>query len=345
MPGWGKRSTDVAERAVKSYRAPAPAAADRIVWPAAFGTRFMVHVDVEEEFDWSRPLDPANRATTAMRAYPDAHRRFADRGVPLTSFVDYPIVRDPAAVDILAATLGDGRSAIGAQLHSWVTPPLVPRTPGDSYAGNVPPALEAAKIGQLTDALTTAFGSAPLIFRSGRYGIGPATMSTLAAAGYRIDSSVRARYDYRADGGPDFRAVGNHAYRTGGLVELPFTTVFAGALRRWGATRLYDAASHIPHGPGLLARTGLLQRVSLTPEAMPAADALQAVDAALADGLRLLILSFHSPSLVPGHTPFVRDAADLARFWHWWDVVLDRLAAHGVMPADLADVLGASAAS
>ena len=325
------------------FRVPPPQPDARIVWPDDFGTRFMVHVDVEEEFDWSRPLDPANRATAAMVAFPAAHRRFADRGVPLTSFVDHPVVGDPAAVDILAATLVDGRSAIGAQLHGWVTPPLAPLGAGDSYAGNLPRAVEAAKIDTLTDALTAAFGTPPVIFRSGRYGVGPETIALLAARGYRIDSSVRAHYDYRADGGPDFRAIGSDAYRWGPLVELPFTTVFAGALRH-RAPGLYDRLSAIPKARGVFARTGLLQRVSLTPEDMPIRDALQAVDVAIESGLRLLVFSFHSPSLVPGNTPYVRNADDLARFWRWWEVMLDRLAVLGIRPAGLAEVLAASGA-
>ena len=342
MTGWGKRSTEVTDRTATPYRVPSPAADDLVAWPDAFGTRFMVHVDVEEEFDWTGPRDAANRATTAMVAFPAAHRRFADHGIALTSFVDHPVVSDPAAVEMLARTLEDGCSAIGAQLHSWVTPPIAAPRPGDSYAGNLPRALEAAKIDTLTDALTTAFG-APLIFRSGRYGIGPETIGLLAERGYRADSSVRAHYDYRADGGPDFRGVGSGAYRVGGLIELPVTTVFEGALWRHGPG-LYPVLAPIPKARGLFARAGLLQRVALTPEGMPIADALAAVIAAVAAGQRLLDFSFHSPSLVPGHTPFVRSADELDRFWRWWERMVVHLATLGVRPASLAEVLSASGA-
>jgi hypothetical protein len=331
------------QKRVTPYRAPMPAARDLIRWPDTFGTRFMVQVDVEEEFDWSRPLDPANRSTEAIRALPGAHRRFAERGVPLTLFVDHPVATDPRAVDLIGTAVAGTPSAIGAQLHAWVTPPLRPLGFGDSYAGNLPPGEEAAKIDTLTEAITRGFGTAPLIFRSGRYGIGPATIALLAQRGYRIDSSVRAHYDYRDDGGPDFRDVGSAAYRVGGLVELPFTTVFDGRLRRRGAA-LYDTIGKVPHARGVFARAGLLQRVSLTPEDMPIADALRAVDGALADGLRLLVFSFHSPSLEPGHTPYVRNADDLARFWDWWAAMLDRLAALGVTPVGLAEVIAASGA-
>ncbi len=321
----------------------APDPASLVAWPDDFGTRFTVFVDVEEEFDWSAPLDRASRSTTAMAALPDAHRRFADRGVGLTCLIDHPIAVDPAAVAILARVVEDGRSEIGSQLHAWVNPPFAETlSPAASYAGNLPRVLEAAKLDVLTDAIVAAFGRHPRVYRAGRYGIGPDSHALLAARGYRVDSSVRARYDYSGDGGPDFRAVGNAAYRLeAGLIELPLTTVFTGRLRR-GGQPLHRALGRLPKGRGAAARTGLLSRIALTPEDMPIAAALTAVDVAIADGERLLTFSFHSPSLAPGHTPYVRDRADLARFYDWWDVMLDHLDRRGVRSATMADILDAS---
>ena len=324
------------------YTVPPPSVADRVVWPTTFGTRFTILCDVEEEFGWAGPFRRDGWSTRAIAALPDAHRCFAEAGCGLTCMVDHPIATDPAAVDALACVAADSRSAIGAQLHPWVTPPFEEALgPANSYAGNLPDALQAAKIDTLTDAIAAAFGTRPVAFRAGRYGIGPATLRLLAARGYRLDASVRARYDYRGDGGPDFRQVGNAAFRRDGLVELPFTTVHTGIARRWGAP-LYRAAARVPRGPGLLARSGLLSRVSLTPEDMPLADALAAIEVAVGEGERLLAFSFHSPSLQAGHTPYVRDAADLARFWRWWDAVLARLARLGVGHASLDQILAAA---
>lgn len=278
-----------------------------------------------------------------MAAFPDAHRRFADRGVGLTCLIDHPIATDPAAVAILSRVIEDGRSTIGAQLHPWVNPPFADRpSTGDSYAGNLPRQLQAAKLDALGDAIATAFGAHPVVYRAGRYGLGPDTRALLAERGYRIDSSVRARYDYARDGGPDFTAVGPDAYERQGLLELPLTTVFTGHLRRVGAP-FHAALGRIPHGRGAFARAGMLSRVALTPEDMPIAAALEAVSIAIGEGTRLLTLSFHSPSLVPGHTPYVRDATDLAAFHAWWDAMLGRLDRLGVRAASIAEILDASA--
>ncbi len=277
-----------------------------------------------------------------MEAFSGAHRRFAQAGAPLLCLVDHPIACDPWSVDILREVVADGRSEVGTQLHAWVNPPYgEPTDRHDSFPGNLPPALEAAKLDRLTDAIAAAFGRAPRAYRAGRYGLGPNTIGLLSEQGYRIDSSVRSRYDYRRAGGPDFRAVGPEPYRAGGLIELPLTTIFTGVVRA-GGHRLYGALGAVPAALSATSRLGLLSRVALTPEDMPVADALRAVDAAVADGLRLLVFSFHSPSLAPGHTPYVRDTEGLRRFWDWWSVMFTRLDRLGVAAASLEDVIVAA---
>jgi hypothetical protein len=322
------------------YRPPAPATLVR--WLEGFGTRFTIFVDTEEEFDWRAPLAREARGTGHIAAMPAAHARFAENGVPLTWLVDHPIASCPRAVEILGGLIEDGRSAIGTQLHPWVNPPFQEEVNGfNSFAGNLPPTLEEAKLAALTDLIAAAFGSRPLAYRAGRYGLGPNTLAILARLGYRVDSSMRSGYDYSHEGGPDFSAIPNHAFRTGAIVELPLTTVFTGALRRGGAG-LHRRLARLPRGRGAAARLGLLSRVALTPEDMPLAEALEAVRVAAGEGVRLLNFSFHSPSIEPGHTPYVRDAADLAAFWRWWDAVFALLARLSVAPASLAEILDAA---
>lgn len=321
-----------------------PDSAALIAWPDTFGQRFTIMVDTEEEFDWSRPFTRDGYATDAAVALPDAHRRFADWGAPLTFMVDYPIASDPRAVAVLAPLVADGRSAIGTQLHPWVSPPFDEEVNAiNSFAGNLPPELEAAKIVALTRLIAAQFGRTPLSYRSGRYGIGPSTFATLAALGYRIDSSMRARYNYAASGGPDFSRIGNAAFwggPGGAVAELPLTTVFIGAMRGWGG-RLAPVLRNRQGARALLARTGMLQSIALTPEDMPLSLALEAVRRAVGDGERLLNFSFHSPSLVPGKTCYVRDAADLKRFYAWWEGVFALLARLGVRAAGEGDLIAA----
>jgi hypothetical protein len=322
-----------------------PADGRPVVWRDGFGTRFTVFVDTEEEFDWRAPFRHDGWGVDAIAALPAAHARMAAMGVESCYLVDYPVATDPAAIDALRHVAAHGHATIGAQLHPWVNPPFDETlSPHSSFAGNLPPALEAAKLDRLTTALTAITGAAPTVYRAGRYGLGPNTLRLLTERGYALDSSMRARYDYGAQGGPDYRGIGNDAFHTGPdgtILELPLTTVFTGRLRRAGQP-LYRTAGRVPRGRGLLARLGLLHRVALTPEDMPLPDVLEAVRVAVGEGVRVLNFAYHSPSLVPGHTPYVRDAADLADFWRWWDAVLGLLDRLGVRPASSDDILAAA---
>jgi hypothetical protein len=324
------------------YRVPPPAPEALVAWPESFGTRFLVFVDTEEEFDWRAPFSRDNRSVTHIAALPRMHRRFADAGVGLTYMVDHPVASARQAAEVIRGLLEDGRSTVGTQLHPWVNPPFDEEVNGpNSFAGNLPVELEAAKLTALTEAIETGFGFRPIAYRAGRYGIGPATFDLLARLGYRIDTSMRSAYDYSSEQGPDFNAIPNAAFRVGPILEIPFTTVFTGKRRRHGVG-LYKALGRLPKGRGVAARLNLLSRVALTPEDMPLKDAIQAVKVAAGEGLPLLNFSFHSPSVEPGHAPYVRTAEDLAAFHRWWDVILDLLLRLGYHPATLAEVLAAA---
>jgi hypothetical protein len=99
----------------------------------------------------------------------------------------------------------------------------------------------------------------------------------------------------------------------------------------------------VPRLPGVFARTRLLERIPLTPEGTTPGEAIRAIDAALADGLPLLVFLFHSPSLAPGHTPYVRTTRDLDAFYDWWRQVFAHLAECGVAPTSASE-LGATLA-
>ena len=132
-------------------------------------------------------------------------------------------------------------------------------------------------------------------------------------------------------------------YRAGpgrGLIELPLSTAFTGLLRGAGRS-LYNLARKADPAAGALARSGLLRRVPLTPEGIEPQEAVRVIDQLLDLGLRVLNLSFHSPSLEPGHTPYVRDAEDLWRFYRWWDMVLGHMARRGITCASQDELLAA----
>lgn len=318
-------SSITAEPAQARLDLPPPLAA-RIVLPRDFGPRFAIFADAEEEFDWHGPFRREATSTATMAALPQANARFVDAGCVPTHLVDWPVVDNAGSAEIVRALVEAGDCEVGTQLHPWVNPPFDEEVcPRNSYLGNLPRSLQRAKLHALTEKIETVIGVRPVIYRAGRYGIGEHTAALLDEAGYRLDVSVRSTFDYREQTGPDFTAHPLWPWRvTPQLAELPLTTVFTGPLRHWpflhGNSRWNS----------LLSRGRMLDRVPMTPEGVPLAAAIAAIDQALDDGHQIFSLSFHTPTLVPGHTPYVRDAADLRIFWAWWDGVFAHFARKGV---------------
>jgi hypothetical protein len=212
-----------------------------------------------------------------------------------------------------------GKAEIGAHLHPWVTPPHAePVTTRNSYHCNLPPELERAKIAALTDAIEKSFGARPTAFKAGRYGYGPNTGKVLADLGYRVDCSFVPHTDLSGDGGPDFRGVPDMPHWLGnGLLEVPLTVGFLGTMPGLGekAGWLFDSpGAERLHIPGVLARTGLVARSRLSPEGTPAAEQCRLIQSMARRGHRIFSLTYHSPSLEPGHTPYVCDEDGLAQF-------------------------------
>lgn len=300
----------------------------RIELPDDFGKRFVLFGDAEEEFDWSGPFSREATDTATVDALPAANARFQAAGLEPCWLADWPVVDNADSGAILRDLVADGLCTVGTQLHPWVNPPYDEDvTRHNSYTCNLPRDLQRAKLHRLTGRITEVVGVRPRIYRAGRYGIGRETAALLAEANYALDVSVRSHFDYRDQGGPDFSHFPLWPWTINpGLHELPLTTAHTGPLGRW--PRLHSIAAL----RGTLARARLLARIPLTPEGVPLADALNAIDVLLDDGHRIFSLSFHTPSLVPGHTPYVRDVRDLETFWRWWDGVFDRFAKRGVTP-------------
>lgn len=321
-----------------------PAPGDFIALPEEFGARFLLVVDTEEEFDWNAPFDRTSRAVTICDAMEQGQAYFREAGVRPLYVTDYPVIDDARAGELLARWSAGGEADIGAHCHPWVNPPHVEDVSiFNSFAGNLPEEWERSKLTALRDRLVEVIGRAPTAFRAGRYGVGPNTGAILRDLGFRVDTSVRSRFDYSAQHGPNFSGLPVRPYRAGpggSLIELPLSTAWVGGLSSRG-DRLTAVVERGGPAAGLLARSGLLQRIPLTPEGVSAAEAIRAIDRLLADGLRLLLFSFHSPTLAPGHTPYVRNARDLSAFYRWWDEVLSHLARRGVAAAGLEDIVQA----
>jgi len=319
-----------------------PKPEDIVRFAPDFGRRFIVCVDTEEEFDWGKPKRRDATSVQAIRALPVAQERMRAAGVKPAYLMDYPVANSPESVGIIGRFFADGQCTIGAQLHPWVNPPFEEALAvRNSFPGNLPRALERAKLLNLTEKLAEGFGYRPIVYRAGRYGVGPNSPALLDELGYRVDCSVRPLFDYHREDGPSFWHAPARPYWTSPerrLLEIPLTSVFVGGLKAIGKP-LFRMSEVLPPFRSALARSRLLNRVALTPEGMPLSETIEGLKGLLDEGNQLFSIAFHSPSVEPGHTPFVRDAADLALMYAWFDGVFDFFTRHGVIATTPEDVL------
>lgn len=320
----------------------APARVDKAVFRSGFGQRFILTVDTEEEFDWSKPIRREGHGLDHLPRLAKFQRFCENEGVRPIYLVDYPVATSALAADILREPVAKGLAEVGIQLHPWVNPPFDEEvSEKNSFAGNLPPELERAKFTRLRQMIERNFETVPQIYRAGRYGVGTNTAAMLRDGGIAMDSSVRTKFDYSAEGGSNYRYHPLMPYwldAERSVLELPLTTVFWGLLRRQGDL-IYPLMWRMPSLRGAFSRLGLLERIPLTPEGISAGEAIRGIDIALDDGLPLLVFSFHSPSLRPGHTPYVRDEADLDGLYDWWRAVFAYLRERRVAPASVSEIM------
>ena len=319
--------------------------------PAGLPPQLTVLVDAEEDFDWSKPFSHGEASVASMRHQHRAQAIFRKYGVVPTYVVDYPVASQPDGYEPLREFLAGGECEVGAQLHPWVNPPLGEAVNVfNSFPGNLPRPLEAAKLAALTAMIEANFGMRPIVYKAGRYGVGPNTSAIIEEAGYLVDTSVVANRSFAADKGADFTGIGPQPYwfgSRGDLLELPLTCDFTGPLRGVGRRlypRLNSSSGRALHLPGVLARLRLLDRIPLTPEGVTLTEAKRLTTTLLASGVRVFVLAYHSPSLEPGNTPYVRDQAELRRFLEWiegyCDFFFGRIGGKPTTPRALLDVLG-----
>ena len=297
--------------------------------PDARETIVVVSIDTEED-NWNR-----SRSGVAVENILELRRMgsfLGSMGVRPTYFTTYQVAIAPRAADTLREVCADGAGEIAAHLHPWNTPPLTEAfVPRNSMTKNLPAALQLAKIERLTAGLEETFGAAPRAFRAGRYGLGRDTVGALLRCGYEVDSSVNPFINLEGtDDGPNFVGAPLDVYRlaaggdvrqhdpNGELIEIPLSYGFSrGPFAFWDPTRriLERKPFRWLRLAGLADRVGVVRRLVLCPELASVADMLTLSRRLLEHGVRHLHVSWHSPTLKPGLSPFAATAADVARLY------------------------------
>lgn len=314
-------------------------------------TKVMVTIDTEED-DWGR-YDAAGQSVGNIAELPRLQRLFDQYGVRPTYFVNRPPLLDSRSVEVLKEIAADPSCEIGTHCHPWNTPPLSPsKPPGSTMMCSFSREANRAKIGEVSHLISERLKVSPTSFRAGRWGFGPTVASVLPELDYEVDSSVSPFLDWSRLGGPDYSAAPMTPYRfnpreplrpapEGCLVEVP-TTVAAlwGHPVRQARTRALLEKTFVARLGliGLTDRLGLFARRWLSPETSSAEELVRLAKRVDGHGYGVMGLTFHSCTLLPGATPFVRDIADRAAFLGRIEAFLEYVRSRGWSFATVADV-------
>ncbi len=317
--------------------------------PEDLPAQLLVVIDTEEEFNWAAEPDSNANAVTAMEHIDRVQDIFNEYGITPCYVIDYPIASKPGGYQKLRQYAEQGQCEIGAHLHPWVNPPISePLNSANTYPGNLSADLEREKLALLRDTIVENLGVTPVAYKAGRYGFGPNTGRTLEELGFNIDLSVCPPLDSRADGGPDYRRFDAWPFcfgsRSNALLEIPCTGAFTG----WAgaaALPLYETALALKkfRAPGILSRLGAVDRLMLSPEGFTSAEHIRLTQALYDQGLRTFTWSFHSPSVVPGHTSYVQSDDQLkeflGRFRRFFDFFFNELGGQATTPTRLRSLI------
>ncbi len=125
-------------------------------------------------------------------------------GVSPIYLVDYPVATSALAADILQRSGREGPRRSGHPAPSLGQPAVRRGSERAQLLRRQPPARAGARqVRRLREAIETTFDAIPQIYRAGRYGTGRNTAAMLREGGIAMDTSVRAKFNYSAEGGAD----------------------------------------------------------------------------------------------------------------------------------------------
>jgi len=288
------------------------------------GPALLVAIDTEGDNQWSAD---ARRHQTFRntRELERLHDFFARHGVRTTYVVTHPVATDEPSAEVLRRILERGDAEVGAHHHAWETPPCsaedVARHP---YASWLPDDQFDAQLASLTGAITTAVGTAPVSYRSGRFGFSARHVSSLEQQGYRIDSSVTPLFYEVHKGGPDFVDAPLEPYflsydsatrpGTSQVLELPVSAALNRRLPRW-LQHAYGRAPW-PYQTKRLLRLARVASVRWLRPSYTSADDMMALGRQLVQrDVPILNLLFHSSEAIVGGSPYNKTQGDLDAFF------------------------------
>ena len=282
---------------------------------------FLMTIDTEADNGWAREKELTTKNAKFLPRFQELCESYGFKPTYLTT---YEMALDPFFQEFGRDVITRRQGEIGAHLHAWSSPPLVPLTDADyrflPYITEYPDYLVRQKTAYLTSVLEETFQVDMVSHRGGRWGFNAVSARALVENGYRVDCSVFPHMSLRrnpgapaGNGGPDFTSFPNRPYfvdlddisRPGDscLLEVPLTvrrskSVFNNAIHAV-LDRLYPMYKVL--------RRFSLNIHALMPNGHNLDSMLWLVKEAVAEGCDCVEFMLHSSELMPGGSSHFAD--------------------------------------
>lgn len=288
---------------------------------------FMVGVDTEADDQWS--LEGRKKLSVEnARALPRLQELCDRHGVRPTYLVTHEMATREPSRGILRELLSGGRCEIGMHLHPWSSPPYREEDLVGRYPNELPDELLERQLRELTEAIESSVGVRPVSYRAGRHGFDGRSLRILESLGYRVDTSVDPLFNETRKGGPSFAGAPVAPYapsaddvrRKGSsrVLEIPVSSALSVRVPK-AVEAAFASLRPIPWR-GYFKRLGI-RPVWLRPSYSSVEDASALASRLVADGVPTLNMLFHSSELVPGGSPYHRDASAVDSFFERLEAV------------------------
>jgi len=283
---------------------------------SAASVELVLSIDVEEEGLFRGAYVRAKPTVRNVAGLARLSPLLDEFGLPVSLLCTHSVFADAAACRSLSGMCARHRVEIGAHMHHWNTPPSETGSEdGQGYEspGRVPASLLKARMASLFAAGRAFLGKPLTSFRMGKWDLHRWHWPLLAEAGVAVDASVRPLH--YASQGPDHFDAPADPYvvpvRGCAILEVPLSCrPLRACVRRLspssgtgGAVRRRLAAS--------VQKWGAL---ALLPVHHPLWMMKAVTKRHLAQGGRVLSLTWHSSEMMPGATPHVPDTPAVEHF-------------------------------
>lgn len=276
-------------------------------------TKYII-IHTEEEFEWNGSYSSENNKVSHGDALFRIVKELLESEINIILTLDFAFVDSENGLKCIEKLLNLKSPFLkfGTHLHPWVNPPFFEedyKNVANSFACNLPTNLEKEKISYLSSVIEKITGEYPIYYLGGRYGTDEDTLKILCELNYMIDFSISPFMNYSKEGGPDFTHYDNSIRIESNITRIPHTTGiisramfisrFLNKNPRW-----FHALNNTLSGKVIL-KLFNVKLVRLSPEGYSFHEMKTLVDTLVPNITDTLVLSFHSPSVVLGLTPYV----------------------------------------